>query len=168
MEGDGYFNASTNIDYLSHVPAYMVSVGFPSTPETPEFQERALVELQRLQHEWAHEDETTNPSGMRLDFFCQYAYLLEYERALNSDLPLVPVIFLVMLGFTMFVFHKYGQYHHDIANQNSLGTSKHHQSRFTLGIASVVTIGCSLMSGFGLMFCWGVPFTNITLVGYKT
>ena len=69
-----------------------------------------------------------------------YAYLVEYERALTNDMPLVPLTFYVMLMFTCVVFHRLG-----------LGTGKSptgvEPSRFCLGILSTFTIGMSLFSG---------------------
>ena len=106
--------------------------------------------------------------------------MLEYERALMMDMPLVPLTFYVMLLFTCTVFHRLG-----------LSTGKSptgvEPSRYSLGILSTFTIGMSLLSGkfsiesglfsslpltervhatlgtgYGLMFIIGVPFTNLS------
>lgn len=148
-----------NQPMLTRVPAFMISVGLPVVTqgwETEVFQERALARLQDLQDDWLDQTLEENPHQLRVQFFCQYAYLLEYERALMKDMPLALVVFAVMLSFTMLVFHQYGR------QQRGNDSVSLYKSRATLGIASVVTIGASLMSGFGLMFCLGVPFTNIT------
>ena len=155
-------NDNNNLPLLTSAPAYIISVGLPVvTEETELFQERALERLKQLQDTWMDQSPIENPQNLRLQFFCQYAYLLEYERALLKDMPLALVVFAVMLTFTMVVFHHYG-----LQRGSDSGKSQQRQplwkSRASLGVASVVTIGASLMSGFGLMFCLGVPFTNIT------
>ena len=161
-------------EFISYIPAFIVSIGFPATDATEEFQERALIELQNLRNSWIDEDLQQNPNRFQLDFFCQLAYSLEYQRALTGDMPLVPIIFMVMLIFTMLVFHMYGQHQQlqldddDEEGENDENVTstktKIFQSRASIGLASVVTIGCSLMSGFGILFIAGVPFTNITLM----
>lgn len=140
-----------NITKLTYVPNYIISVGLPDTEQSEAFQEVALARLLDLQQQWIVEDETSNPHHLQLEFFTVYAYLLEYERALMNDMPLVPVVFYVMLVFTCAVFHLHG----DTNIQNG-------PSRFTLGFLSTWTIGMSLASGYGLMFCWGIPFTNLS------
>lgn len=141
---------------MTHIPNYMVSVGLPDSVKSEQFQEVVLERLKALQRKWELQDSLHNPLGIRLEFFAMYAYLLEYERALMKDMPLVPLVFYVMLIFTCFAFHKLGQ-----------GTARYQPndciepSRFTLGFLSTFTIGMSLLSGYGLMFCVGVPFTNI-------
>jgi len=159
-------NVTSLSKYLTYAPAFVVRVEFPDVPETHEFQERALAKLQSLQQEWDQQSEEENRYGMHLEFLCQYAYQLEYARALQGDMPLVPIIFVVMLGFTMFVYHHYGT-----RRQPPDGSplQDHHHgglwySRACLGVFSVVTMGAALMSGFGLLFLVGVPFSNITMV----
>lgn len=139
-------------DYLTYVPNYFVSIGMPYIDDTWVFQEEMLMRLAEIKDEWANQSPEENPMNIQLDFFCGYAYELEYARALTRDFPLVPVVFFVMLGFTCFIFHGYGL------------MQKGAPTRATIGMASVVTVGMSMMTGFGLMFILGVPFTNITLM----
>jgi hypothetical protein len=125
---------------VQQVPAFVVSVGLPPVDDSYSFQEGALADLHALQKKWIQQEGTQdNPLNLHLDFFCPYAYELEYERALNQDLPLVPTVFFVMLGFTMFVFHRYG--YHD------RGRGGCQSSRALLGLGSIVTIGFSLVRG---------------------
>ena len=154
---EGYIDKkgrNQTLDVLTFVPNFIVSVGLPDTLEGELFQEVALERLKELRLSWALEDVDTNPDSVKLEFFTIYAYLLEYERALMKDMPLVPLTFYVMLLFTCVVFHRLG-----------LGSGKspngREPSRFSLGILSTFTIGMSLLSGYGLMFCIGVPFTNL-------
>jgi len=142
------------LDLLTYTPTFTVSVGLPDTLQGEYFQEVALERLKELKLSWALEDADTNPTGVKLEFFTVYAYLLEYERALMNDMPLVPLTFYVMLLFTCVVFHRLG-----LASGKS--PNGREPSRFSLGILSTLTIGLSLMSGYGLMFCVGIPFTNL-------
>lgn len=131
---------NTTYELLTYVPNFIISVGLPDTEEGELFQEVALERLKELQNRWALEDVTTNPKGVKLEFFTVYAYLLEYERALTNDMPLVPLTFYVMLLFTCIVFHRLGM----SSGKSPTGVEP---SRFSLGILSTFTIGMSLMSG---------------------
>ena len=126
---------------MTYVPNFIVSVGLPDTTEGESFQEVALERLKELKRKWELEDHQTNPRGVKLEFFTVYAYLLEYERALLNDMPLVPLTFYVMLLFTCIVFHRLGL---GTRNQSPTGADP---SRFALGILSILTIGMSLLSG---------------------
>jgi hypothetical protein len=121
-------------DYLTHVPSYEVIIGMPDIDDSYYFQERLLVMFNEIQRDWQQQTQDENPNDIQLEFFCSYAYELEYARALYKDFYLVPVIFLVMLGFTCLVFHWYGL------------QQAHAPTRATIGVASVVTVGMSLVS----------------------
>jgi hypothetical protein len=128
------------VDLLTDVPNFIVSVGLPDTEEGEIFQELALERLKDLKRRWELQDSTTNPGGVKLEFFTFYAYLLEYERALTSDMPLVPMVFYLMLVFTCMVFHCLGV-------SSGKSPSESEPSRFSLGLLSTLTIGISIMSG---------------------
>jgi len=127
-------------DLLTFVPNFIVNVGLPDTVEGEYFQEVALERLRELKKKWELEDADTNARGVELEFFSVYAYLLEYERALMKDMPLVPITFYIMLLFTCVAFHRLG-----------LGSKKSpdviEPSRFSLGILSTITIGFSMTAG---------------------
>ena len=120
-------------DYLYHVPVYFVSIGMPYVDDTWVFQEKLLAVFTELQQEWLNQSPEENPNNVQVDFFCGYAYELEYARALGGDFPLVPIVFFVMLGFTCFIFHRYGLI--------QVGAP----TRATIGMASVVTVGMSMV-----------------------
>jgi hypothetical protein len=124
-------------EYLTYVPTFIVSIGMPYIDETWVFQEKLLDVFSRIRKEWEEQSSEENPHNIHLDFFCGYAYELEYSRALLSDFPLIPAVFFAMLGFTCFTFHRYGQM------QNGAPT------RATIGMASVVTVGMSLVRSRG-------------------
>lgn len=115
-------------------------MGLPDTYDGEIFQELALERLKELKNRWDLEDFETNPEDVKLEFFTVYAYLLEYERALTDDMPLVPLTFYVMLLFTCIVFHHLGM----SSGKSPTGVEP---SRFSLGLLSTFTIGMSLMSG---------------------
>lgn len=143
-------------DLLTYVPSFILNVGLPDTDESYAFQEIALNQLKDLKKTWELQSRDQNPHSLQLEFFTLYAYELEYQRALMKDMPLVPLVFYVMLLFTCIAFHKLGMGTSRTSRKNPL-----EPSRFSLGILSTFTIGMSLLSGYGLMFCVGVPFTNI-------
>jgi hypothetical protein len=62
-----------------------------------------------------------------------------FERALVNDIPLVPIVFIVMAIFTSLIFWKKDKV----------------QSRSLLGFCAVVTVLLSIMSGYGLLFLIG-------------
>ena len=72
--------------------------------------------------------------------------LCRFERAILEDIPLIPIVFLIMSVFTAIVFFKRDPI----------------QSRSLLGFGAVVAVLLSLLSGFGLLFTIGTPFTSMT------
>jgi uncharacterized BrkB/YihY/UPF0761 family membrane protein len=67
---------------------------------------------------------------------------LEYDRftrAIVADIPLVPIVFVIMGIFTSLVFWKNDKV----------------QSRSLLGFGAVVTVLLSIISGYGLQFVIG-------------
>ena len=69
-------------------------------------------------------------------------------RSIAKDIPLVPIVFIIMSAFCVIVFSK----------KNRL------YSRSMLGLAGVIAVLMSLFAGYGLMFVCGVPFTSMTQV----
>ena len=112
---------------------------------TMDFETMALEALLDLREEWANE-EPAQP--FRLEVYTPRSVPDEMTRAVASDLPLLPLVFTIMALFTCLVFFRRDQV----------------QSRALLGIGSVVTIVCSIMTGFGFSFILGLPFTNLTQV----
>lgn len=72
--------------------------------------------------------------------------LYRFARAIEDDLPLLPLVFILMLVFTCSVFCK----------RNAVG------SQTLLGLAGVVSVLLAIMTGYGLMFVCGVPFSSMT------
>lgn len=86
-----------------------------------------------------------------IEVFTTKSFQSEFQRGLIGDLPFVFVAFVIMSVFTMFCFSKWKGRSLDWVN-----------SRGTLGLGAVCTVLLSIMTGYGLLFCFGVPFTAIT------
>ncbi|CAB9506448.1 Pick C1-like protein 1 [Seminavis robusta] len=121
-------------------------IDLPSWPngESEEFELEMLNLLKPIKA--ALEAQVDQP--YRLEIYTMRSLPDELTRAISEDLPLIPCVFAIMAAFTCMVFCR-----RDII-----------QSRALLGIGSVVTIMLSIMSGFGLAFCIGLPFTSMTSV----
>jgi len=89
-----------------------------------------------------------------MDILTIYAYEVEYQRAIEGDLWLVPLVAIMMCGFVAITFARVGR------GQEGL------KSRTMLGVASVYTISMSFLTGNGIMFICGecdsvVPFWQL-------
>lgn len=115
----------------------LLHTGIPGNWEI-EAEKRLLA----LRERWRNEKGNT----LRVEVQTSGSLGREFTRAIEKDIPLVPLVFVVMSLFTASVFVKRDPV----------------QSRAGLGFAAVVAILLSIASGFGLLFCIGVPFTSIT------
>lgn len=106
--------------------------------------ESAALDATLLHRSKEREDEVEQP--FRLEVTSQGSYALEFTRAIEKDMPLVPLVFVIMTAFTCTIFFR----RHAV------------ESRCLLGLGAVTTILCSILSGYGLMFICGVPLTNLT------
>lgn len=121
-----------------------------TTMTTFEWEILANEALLDLREEWADQQQMKDGDvHFLMDFYTKRSVPDEMGRAVATDLPLLPLVFAIMSIFTCLVF---ARFHHRV------------QSRALLGIGSVVTIVCSIMTGFGLAFIIGLPFTNLTQV----
>lgn len=127
---------------LISAKSYVSVFLFPDVPNVRDFEARAIDAMFPIQEQWR-----TDPANrFQMEFMSQRSYADEFQRAIVEDLPLVPLVFIVMILFTCGVFFKRHRVH----------------SRVLLGVAAVGTILCSLMTAYGLMFTLGIPFTNMT------
>ena len=99
-----------------------------------------------LQDEWNAEE-----NGLAIEFFTERSYETELQRAIYKDIPLVPLVFLIMTIFTCSVFARCDRVH----------------SRILLGVLAVVTIVMSLLSSYGLMFCFGTLRENFRMAHWS-
>ncbi|CAB9504683.1 Pick C1 protein [Seminavis robusta] len=136
------------LQILTTAQSYIISIDFPERGADSDALEKVLLErMKQLRLEW--EESTQATGGVVLEYFTMYSYLLEFERAVYSDVYLVVVMMFIMVSFCCMVFYR---------------KADPIQSRALVGLFSITTIGMSLMTGYGLMWCIGVPFTNISMM----
>jgi hypothetical protein len=72
----------------------------------------------------------------------------EFLRAIMTDIPLVPFVFVIMSLFCCLIFGR----RHKV------------RSQCILGVGAVFCVFLSITTGYGLMFVIGVPLTSLTQV----
>jgi len=135
---------SHNGTRLTSAKSFLFRINFPDTEGIKDFEVKLLDRLGDLQSTWEEDPEVE----MNISYFSFASYELEFQRAIDQDLILVPVVMLIMSIFTSLVFYKRDRV----------------QSRSLLGIGAIVCIGLGLMTGYGLMFVIGVPFTSTSQI----
>eukprot|EP00978_Attheya_sp_CCMP212_P032502 scaffold127379_cov52-Attheya_sp.AAC.2 len=142
-------NANQNASFaqdvrLTSAKAYRSLIGLPSVVEEAEpFERLAIDKLLELRERWNEEEGNI----FRLELFSERSFTDEFNRAIWIDLPLMPVVFIIMSIFCCLVFANF----HDPV-----------QSQALLGFGAVVTVLLSLMTTYGLLFLIGIPFTSLT------
>lgn len=134
---------------LESAQSYMVQLEMPNKDDTNKFEREMLQRMADLRNDWIGEDkgkEYGDPTLLTVDIMTVYAYQLELLRTIIGDMYLVPICLLLMVGFTCMLFAKFDD---------------KVQSRAMLGLGSVMTISCSMMTGNGLMFLFGVPYSAV-------
>ena len=132
---------------LQSAQSFIVKIDIPDLGSTTDqLEERILNRLHSLRRQqFANQIQLQ----LHLEYFTMYAYQLEFESAIYQDIPLVVVMMCIMVGFCCLVFYD----RHDQV-----------QSRSLMGLFSIATIGMSLMTGYGMVWIVGVPFTNIAMM----
>lgn len=131
---------------LTSAQSYILSISFPEDADgdkilSEEFETKALDVVFDFQEQWKNE-------AFKVETFAERSFGDEFERAIVNDIPLVPIVFVLMGIFTCIIFFKRDKV----------------QSRSLLGFMSVVSIFLSIMAGYGLMFVCGIPFTSMTQI----
>jgi hypothetical protein len=111
---------------ITSVPAYFVYILLSIKDDTEAFESKIIERLSALQTAWIQEE----GNMLRLEYFAERSFSDEFSRAIEADMFLVPIGFIMMAGFTCVVFYQ----------------SDRIQSRSGLGVGSVFTIGMSLMT----------------------
>ena len=119
----------------------------PNTGEGPDLSLRVVHRLLELREQWSRDPD--NPFSLEL--FATVSFSEEFKRGIVKDIPLAFLAFVLMSLFTMLVFSKFDGCSFDWVN-----------SRSTLGFGAICCILLSTMTGYGLLFCFGVPFTALT------
>lgn len=141
--GNNRFDTDTDtIEYAESFVSFMMLPGESDVQEEVEEFEWAMIEkLLLLQREWEE-----SGSYFRLEFYSERSFDDEFERVIIADLPLVLLVGALMTGLCVTVFHRRDRV----------------QSRKWLGFGAMCTILLSIFASYGLLFCIGVPFTNLT------
>jgi len=138
---------NSNSEILTSVQLYSVLIALPSlnaVATVDEFEKVAIEQMSDLRKQWNAE-----PSNIyRVEFFNERSFDDEFNRAIVKDIPLVPIVLIVMSIFTSLVFFRRDWVY----------------SRTLLGIGAVVSVLLSIMAGYGLIFIIGVPFTSMTQI----
>ena len=119
-------------------------IPFAETEDAKEFESKAveaILELAAI----LDQDESI---PYKLEVVAERSYDDEIDAAIVADLPLVPIIFVVMSIFTALIFAR----RHPV------------QSRSLLGFTAVVSVLLAIMSGYGLAFLCGVNVSRSKLL----
>mmetsp|Transcript_22373 Transcript_22373/g.55325 ORF Transcript_22373/g.55325 Transcript_22373/m.55325 type:complete len:398 (+) Transcript_22373:936-2129(+) len=129
---------------LISADAFVMSIAFPETDKALDFEDKFLDKILALQEEWVNE-----PGNIyRVEIFAERSFDDEFGRAIVNDIPLVPIIFVVMSIFTALVFFRKNWIY----------------SRCMLGFGAVCSVFLSILVGYGILFIIGVPFTSMTQI----
>jgi len=132
------------LDQLESAQILLTIISLPEVEAAKDYEEKMINRLLDLQEEWIKE----SGNMYRLEVFSERSFDDELERGIVNDIPLVPMIFLVMSLFTGLVFFRRNWVH----------------SRFLLGCGAVSSVFLSIMVGYGINFIIGVPFTSMTQI----
>jgi len=132
---------------LTSVQLYVVRIALPpldEVDEVAEFEKIATEKILDLRNQWIAE----SGNIFRLEVFSNRSFDDEFNRAIVNDIPLVPIVFVVMSIFTCLIFFRPNWVY----------------SRSLLGLGAVVSVLLSIMAGYGFLFIVGVPFTSMTQI----
>jgi len=115
--------------------SYSIIIPFPVTKDAKTLEGRALENLLRIQEDWDQEDDNI----FRLEVQAGRSLQDESTRAIMKDMPLIPLVFVVMSCFTCLSFWQF----HKV------------KSKSLVGLGAVVSVLLAVLSGFGFLFLWG-------------
>ena len=125
--------------------SYILTISFPEDSDnetlSEDFETKVLDVVFDFQDQWKDE-------AFKVETIAERSFEDEFGRAIVSDIPLVPIVFVIMGVFTCIVFFKRDKV----------------QSRSLLGFMTVISIFLSIMAGYGLMFVCAIPFTSMTQI----
>jgi len=128
-------------ELLESAESFTLAFLLPDTDEAEKWDLDMLNVVWDFGGQWAKEG-----SDFVVEAVTENSFGLEFTRTITTDLPLIPLVFIVMSSFTALVFAK----RHKV------------ESRSVLGFAAVFCVLLSVVSGYGLVFMFGVPFTSMT------
>jgi Niemann-Pick C1 protein len=139
------YNGFDENDVLNSGKTYVTVVLLPADENgafTEDFEDKMLDRILDLQDKWNNEA----GNDFRVEIIAERSFEDEFSRALTKDLPLIPVVFVLMSVLCIFLFSKRDKV----------------LSRSWLGFGAVVTVLLAILASFGFLFCLGVPFTSLT------
>lgn len=136
----------SNDSLLESFQSLSVKFEFPPTDEVKEFESDIIDSILALQDQWSQESDAA--SNLKVEVFCGRSFSDEFQRGIVEDIPLVPLVFVVMSIFTCCVF----------AQGNKV------LSQSLLGFGAVVSVLLSILTGNGIGFLLGIPFTSMTQI----
>jgi len=136
-----------NYDTVTEAQSFSLTIQIPFTDISKDAAIDVLNSLLGLRGQWLAKEELYSLEVMMAD----YSMEQEMVNAAFKDIPLVPVVFVIMTIFTCFVFST-------SRKQGSLdnpeeGTRRH--QRILLGLGTVVTVAMSIGSSYGLLWIIG-------------
>lgn len=137
----GYPQRDPNTTLLTSVLGFSVIIRLPDTSDTIEWESDVVDAVLDLNSQWN--------DGFRVEVQAESSFAEEFTRAIVTDIPLVPIVFVIMSVFTCTIFSNY---------KNRVN------SRSLLGFFAVVANLLSIMTGYGILFIAGIPFTSVTQV----
>jgi Niemann-Pick C1 protein len=134
---------------LESATAYLATIRLPPILDYAMPFEAAITErLLDLRDEWAKEEVAEGQRRFVLEVNTFRAFDDELNRSIADDIPLMGTAFVLMGAFCAI----------------TLGRWNPVLSQSLVGVAAVVTIFLALMTGYGLMFLIGIPFTSLTQI----
>ena len=132
---------------VTFAESYTITIPLPATSDAIKLEARLIDSLLQIQEEW--DREFNNP--FRLEIQAQRSLSDESRRSIISDMPLIPLAFIVMSSFICVVFWRW----HKV------------KSRSLVGFGAVVSVLLAVMSGYGLLFLWGKSIVFLCLVKHS-
>ena len=134
---------------LSYGKSYVTVIFLPVDKEddetseafTADFEKEAIDRILDLQDKWEAQG-----TDFRVEIITDRSFEDEFGRAITKDLPLMPLVFLVMSVLTVLFFFRRDKV----------------LSRGWVGFGAVVTVLLAILASFGFLFVIGVPFTSLT------
>ena len=133
----GFPERDSSTGILTKVVSMSLVIELPESDDAEEFETDAIDTLLDLAKRW--DRNATSPYV--LEIVAERSFDDEIAAAIAADIPLVPVVFIVMGIFTSIIFARF---------RDPV------QSRGFLGFTAVVSVLLAIMSGYGLMFICAV------------
>ncbi|CAB9509581.1 Pick C1-like protein 1 [Seminavis robusta] len=144
----GYNKFTDNI--LTYGESYVTVIFLPvdkaddenSEAFSIDFEKDAIDRILELQEQWIAEE----GNDYKVEIITGRSFEDEFGRSLTKDLPLLPLVFLLMSILCVLFFTRRDKV----------------LSRGWMGFGAVITVLLAIIASFGLLFVIGVPFTSLT------